>query len=77
MAGRFPQAEKPGGILAKSPRGPECILLCFKDEPLQWLPIEHPPKLDDHQDVRARGVMTSRSVRRRVLRMNPKEAEIR
>src|SRR6185369_10698925 len=76
MAGRFPQAKNLEEFLRNLREGRECISF-FKDEPLQWLPIEHAPKPGDPRYVRARGVLEKPEwFDAAFFGMKPKEAEI-
>src|SRR5688500_229455 len=76
MAGRFPQAKNLEEFWRNLRDGKECVSF-FKDEPVQWLPIEHPPRRDDPRYVRARGVMEKPEwFDAAFFGMNPKEAEI-
>src|SRR3954467_10209186 len=76
MAGRFPQAKNLEEFWRNLREGKECISF-FKDEPIQWLPIEHPPKPDDPRYVRARAALEKPEwFDAAFFGMNPKEAEI-
>ena len=76
MAGRFPQAKNLEEFWRNLREGRECISF-FQDEPVQWLPIEHPPRPDDPRYVRARGVLERPEwFDAAFFGMNPKEAEM-
>ncbi len=76
MAGRFPQARNLEEFWRNLRDGKESISF-FKDEPLQWLPIEHAPRADDPRYVRARAVLEKPEwFDAAFFGMNPKEAEI-
>src|SRR3954463_8501811 len=76
MAGRFPKAKNLQEFWRNLRDGRECVTF-FKDEPLQWLPIEHAPRPDDPRYVRARGVLEKPEwFDAAFFGMNPKEAEI-
>jgi acyl transferase domain-containing protein len=76
MAGRFPQARSLEEFWRNLREGRECISF-FRDEPLQWLPIEHPPQAGDPRYVRARGVLEKPEwFDAGFFGMNPKEAEM-
>ncbi len=74
MAGRFPQARNLDEFWHNLRAGKECISF-FQDEPLQWLPIEHPPRPDDPRYVRARAVLEKPEwFDAAFFGMNPREA---
>src|SRR5881394_4459734 len=76
MAGRFPQAKSLAEFWRNLREGRECVSF-FKDEPLQWLPIEHAPQPGDPRYVRARGVLEKPEwFDAAFFGINPKEAEI-
>ena len=74
MAGRFPQAQNLAEFWRNLREGRESISF-FKDEPLQWLPIEHPPQPGDPRYVRSRAVLEKPEwFDAPFFGMNPKEA---
>ncbi len=74
MAGRFPQAANLEEFWRNLRAGRESISF-FRDEPLQWLPLEHAPRADDPRYVRARGVLERPEwFDAAFFGMNPKEA---
>lgn len=76
MAGRFPQARNIEEFWRNLREGRECVSF-FKDDQVQWLPIEHPPRLDDPRYVKARAVMEKPEwFDAAFFGMNPKEAEV-
>jgi amino acid adenylation domain-containing protein len=76
MAGRFPQANNLDEFWRNLRDGRECVSF-FNDEQVQWLPIEHPPRLDDPRYVKARAVMEKPEwFDAAFFGMNPKEAEV-
>ncbi len=76
MAGRFPQAKNLQEFWRNLREGRESVSF-FKDEPLQWLPLEHPPRADDPRYVRARAVLERPEwFDAAFFGMNPKEAEM-
>ncbi|MEO5958432.1 MAG: polyketide synthase, partial [Opitutaceae bacterium] len=76
MAGRFPQAPNIAEFWQNLRAGKEAISF-FKDGDVQWLPIEHAPRLDDPRFVKARGVLEKPEwFDAAFFQINPKEAEI-
>src|SRR5438874_12160727 len=76
MAGRFPRAQNLAEFWRNLRGGVEAISF-FKDEDVQWLPIEHAPKLTDPRFVKARGVLEKPEwFDAGFFHVNPKEAEL-
>jgi len=76
MAGRFPQAKNLEEFWRNLREGRECVSF-FNDDQVQWLPIEHPPRLDDPRYVKARAAMDKPEwFDAAFFGMNPKEAEV-
>ncbi len=76
MAGRFPQARDIGEFWRNLREGRESVSF-FVDAQVQWLPIEHAPRLDDPRYVKARAVMEKPEwFDAAFFGMNPKEAEV-
>src|SRR3954471_18760035 len=76
MAGRFPQAKNLEEFWRNLRNGVESVSF-FKDEEVEWLPIEHPPRLSDPNYVKARAVLEKPEwFDAAFFGMNPKEAEI-
>ncbi|MES2693870.1 MAG: type I polyketide synthase, partial [Verrucomicrobiota bacterium] len=76
MAGRFPQAKNIEEFWRNLREGRESVSF-FDDAQVQWLPIEHPPRLDDPRYVKARAVMEKPEwFDAAFFGMNPKEAEV-
>jgi amino acid adenylation domain-containing protein len=76
MAGRFPQARNLAEFWQNLRAGKEAISF-FADDQIQWLPIEHPPRLNDPRFVKARAVLEKPEwFDAPFFQMNPKEAEI-
>src|SRR3954463_748481 len=76
MSGRFPQAKNLEEFWRNLRAGKEAVSF-FKDDQIQWLPIEHPPRLDDPKFVKARAVLEkSEWFDAGFFHVNPKEAEI-
>jgi amino acid adenylation domain-containing protein len=76
MAGRFPQAKNLAEFWANLRAGREAVSF-FKDDEVQWLPIEHPPRLDDPAFVKARAVLERPEwFDAAFFGMNPREASV-
>lgn len=76
MAGRFPQAKNLEEFWQNLRAGKEAVSF-FQDGEVQWLPIEHRPKLDDPRFVKARAVLEKPEwFDAAFFGMNPKEAEM-
>ncbi len=76
MAGRFPQARDLGEFWQNLRSGRECVSF-FRDDEVQWLPIEHPPRLDDPNYVRARAVLERPEwFDAAFFGLNPREADV-
>jgi len=76
MAGRFPQAGNLEEFWRNLRAGRECVSF-FRAEEVQWLPLEHPPRLEDPQFVKARAVLEKPEwFDAAFFGMNPREAEI-
>jgi amino acid adenylation domain-containing protein len=56
LAGRFPQARNVAEFWQNLRAGREAVSF-FTDEQVRWLPIEHPPRLDDPSFVKARAIL--------------------
>jgi acyl transferase domain-containing protein len=76
MAGRFPQAANLAEFWQNLRAGREAVSF-FKDDEVQWLPIEHPPRLDDPAFVKARAVLERPEwFDAAFFGMNPREASV-
>lgn len=76
MAGRFPQAKNIDEFWRNLREGRESVSF-FDDAQVEWLPIEHPPRLDDPRYVKARAVMEKPEwFDATFFGMTPKEAEV-
>src|SRR5207302_9085337 len=76
LAGRFPRAQNLEEFWRNLRGGVEAISF-FQDDQVQWLPIEHAPKLSDPRFVKARGVLEKPEwFDAAFFHLNPKEAEI-
>ncbi|HWA25815.1 MAG TPA: amino acid adenylation domain-containing protein [Lacunisphaera sp.] len=76
MAGRFPQAKNLAEFWQNLRSGREAVSF-FKDEEVQWLPIENPPRLDDPAFVKARAVLERPEwFDAAFFGMNPREAAV-
>lgn len=76
MAGRFPQAGNLEEFWRNLREGRECVSF-FHDKEVRWLPLEHPPRLEDPQFVKARAVLEKPEwFDASFFGMNPREAEI-
>ncbi|MDB6168189.1 MAG: hypothetical protein JWM88_1053 [Verrucomicrobia bacterium] len=76
MAGRFPHAKNLDEFWSNLRAGHEAVSF-FKDEDVQWLPIENPPRLDDPNFVKARAVLERPEwFDAAFFGMNPREASV-
>ncbi|HEY1110797.1 MAG TPA: polyketide synthase, partial [Opitutaceae bacterium] len=76
MAGRFPQAKNIDEFWRNLREGRESVSF-FDDAQVEWLPIEHPPRLDDPRYVKARAVLEKPEwFDATFFGMTPKEAEV-
>ncbi len=76
MAGRFPQAANLREFWQNLRGGRECVSF-FKDEEVQWLPIEKKPRLGDPAFVKARAILDRPEwFDAAFFGMNPKEADL-
>ncbi len=76
MAGRFPQARNLAEFWQNLRAGREAVSF-FRDDEVQWLPIEHPPRLDDPSFVKARAVLERPEwFDAAFFGMNPREAAL-
>ena len=76
MAGRFPQAANLTEFWQNLRAGREAVSF-FKDDEVQWLPIENPPRLDDPSFVKARAVLERPEwFDAGFFGMNPREASV-
>lgn len=76
MAGRFPKAKDLAEFWQNLRAGREAVSF-FKDEEVQWLPIENPPRLDDRRFVKARAVLERPEwFDAAFFGMNPREASV-
>lgn len=76
MAGRFPQAATLREFWQNLRGGRECVSF-FKDEEVQWMPIEKKPRLGDPAFVKARAVLERPEwFDAAFFGMNPREADL-
>jgi amino acid adenylation domain-containing protein len=76
LAGRFPRARNLDEFWRNLRNGVECISF-FDEAQVEWLPIEHPPKIDDPRYVKARGVLEKAEwFDAGFFGLNPREAAI-
>ncbi len=76
LAGRFPRAANPAAFWQNLRDGVESVSF-FGDDQVQWLPIEHPPRLDDPRYVKARAVLEKPEwFDAAFFGMNPREAAV-
>ena len=76
LAGRFPRAHNVEEFWRNLRAGVEGVSF-FKDEDVQWLPIEHPPVLNDPRYVKARAVLEKPEwFDAAFFGMNPREASV-
>lgn len=76
LAGRFPKARNLDEFWRNLRDGVETVSF-FDDRDVQWLPIEHPPVLDDPRYVKARSVLEKPEwFDAAFFGMNPREAAI-
>ncbi|MEY4941147.1 MAG: hypothetical protein RIQ93_2882 [Verrucomicrobiota bacterium] len=76
MAGRFPQAQNLEEFWRNLRNGVEAVTF-FNDHEVEWLPLEHPPKLNDPRFVKARAVLRNAEwFDAAFFNINPREAEL-
>jgi amino acid adenylation domain-containing protein len=76
LAGRFPRAHNLDEFWRNLRNGVECVSF-FNAADVQWLPIEHPPKVDDPRYVKARAVLENADwFDAGFFGLNPREAAI-
>jgi amino acid adenylation domain-containing protein len=76
MAGRFPRARNLDEFWRNLRAGTECVSF-FKDDEVEWLPIEHAPALTDPRYVKARAMLEKPEwFDAAFFGLNPREAAI-